>query len=75
MNALPLKGGACVPTPAYGVVILVVVLVCLIILVRQGFDAATATGAIVTVALATVEMTRRLLRSSNSDDDQSNEAT
>jgi hypothetical protein len=62
------------PTPVYGVVILVVILVCLIILVRQGLDAVSATGVIVTVALAAVDMTRRLQRGPHSDDSPFNEA-
>jgi len=74
VDALPPRGSARMPTPAYGVVILVVILVCLIVLVRQGFDVASATAAIVTAALAAVDMSRRLLRSPNTDDGPSNEA-
>lgn len=71
MNALPMRGGACVPTPAYGVIIIIVVLVPVIILVRQGFDPMTATGAIITAALAAVDATRRLLRDPDPNDRQS----
>lgn len=55
------RGSACVPTPVYGVIVIVVVLLCLVVLVRQGLSTASATEAIATSALAAVGFTRRLL--------------
>src|SRR4051812_31421682 len=61
MSALP-PAGACLPTPVYGVVILVLVLVCLVLLAYRGLDVMIATNALVTVTLASAELTGRLLR-------------
>jgi asparagine N-glycosylation enzyme membrane subunit Stt3 len=50
------------PAPAYGVVILVVILVCLVLLAYRGLDVMIATNALVTLTLAVAGLTGRLLR-------------
>ena len=55
------RGSACVPTPVYGVIVIVVVLLCLVVLVHQGLSTASATEAIAASALAAVGFTRQLL--------------
>lgn len=52
----------------YGVIVVIVILACLVVLVRTGSDVTAATAAVVTVALAGIDMTRRLLHAAPDTD-------
>jgi hypothetical protein len=57
------------PTPVYGLVILIVILVYLSDWVRQGMDAMTATAVIVSVTIAAADMAFRLQRRPSPSDE------
>jgi len=58
----PPKNGANLPTPVYGVVVLILILICLVTLAYRNYDLMIITNVLVTLALASAEVTRRLVR-------------
>jgi hypothetical protein len=51
MIAPPRQRGACIPGPAYGVVVIVIVLVCYAIVAHEGSNAVLSAEAVIGVAL------------------------
>jgi hypothetical protein len=58
----------CLPGPYLGVVVVVIVLACTVVLVTTGADLAAATAAVVTLSLAGIDMSRRLLQAPTGTD-------